>query len=1173
MKINILFFFLVGLFILPTVSAFGSYTEPSSCLLCRNTWIQDILDYIANLTTCTNCTYYNITNVTNNTYYGGKIAFEPELYENATHIFFNDTWSDNRYIQNYSSAVFDNLTVNQTILRGTESGRKLRILDWLYPSADGYKMVYDTDFEAVNDDWMGWYKTDQNDVYPDGGIFFGMANATHNLTVMKINGNSSVWFKSNITAQNLFANIDWSYIQNKPYRLNDTYPQYLYDSSGIAYFNETKLNSTISYFLASTTYYPNTTKTYAGTSTTSNLTLLWYYDDHTWNITEGTGASPLDFRINYTGVTDFNQILMRERYLGGSGHEIIVYLWDYDDSTWESYDVITDQAGQVTTNIPVLDPSDHISAGKVQLRFFHTGTGISSHRLYIDYVQLIDGYSAITNVEHDSLSGRDEDCINHPWVCENFNNKTNSYNTSEYWSNLTTKLSDYLLNSGDTATGNYSFSSFFYIDSTNRRIGIRRNPSLNALEVNGTIWLISTTPTMTFTDTDTGADSLITASSSVGGFSLNADNNNEVAGTYFAVSVDGSETLRVNSNKDLGVGATSPTERIHAKDTTDTRIKIQTDSTTVNENASLSFIISTSDTVANTGAIIQFRRTNSPATADGDLLFYTRSTTPSIKMRLNSTGDLNVFDNVKARRFESNVTTGTSPLTVASTTLVSNLNSDQLDSQHGSYYQNASNLNSGKVPLSRLSYIRNASGWTNTTNLTWTSKVVYINTSAKSTTTSSTFQYWRQEDNTSNVYFNNTLAFGSGSVDYYVCNNGTTYNPRGDLTFLFFDNFTGSSLNASKWTSFGTPNTKVSGGVLNISYTSTGTWRGIETLKKFSYPVYTKTRFKYLTNYTYPMDFGFHATSAYLARYQRDTTDNLELCSANGAGCSKAGLTYSLPNNIMQVWELFWNSTRVYGRRNNSAFGSTITTNILSYTNATIRIAGTGASSNTHFGTYDWVIAGKDVAVRPTITKTFIGPSCWKVTVNDAGSVNLQGYTINVTGINLTGNLRISSTATTYDDSGNLILRDYDGICIHNPESSSESVSCSSDSILKTAITDATSQIKGIMNYDIKEYIVKESGEKKLGVIAQELQKTMPERVKPFENILLVEQPNIWEIVKYIQELYTAEKEYISKVDTLEKELAELKEKLEKATADICKIDKTYCEVPEVPKEDNTTKT
>lgn len=52
---------------------------------------------------------------------------------------------------------------------------------------------------------------------------------------------------------------------------------------------------------------------------------------------------------------------------------------------------------------------------------------------------------------------------------------------------------------------------------------------------------------------------------------------------------------------------------------------------------------------------------------------------------------------IQANAFESTVATGTSPLTVASTTVNTNLNADLLDNQHGTYYRNASNINAGTI--------------------------------------------------------------------------------------------------------------------------------------------------------------------------------------------------------------------------------------------------------------------------------------------------------------------------------------------------------------------------------------------------------------------------------------------------------------------------------------------
>jgi hypothetical protein len=109
-------------------------------------------------------------------------------------------------------------------------------------------------------------------------------------------------------------------------------------------------------------------------------------------------------------------------------------IWDYSDSTWESYDIITDQGTLVITEIPVLDDAMHINAGKVQLRFLHLDNGIPSHRLYIDFIFLEETTSSVNNLDHDSLSNRDSICTNHPEVCLNYLNKTT------YWINATSSF-------------------------------------------------------------------------------------------------------------------------------------------------------------------------------------------------------------------------------------------------------------------------------------------------------------------------------------------------------------------------------------------------------------------------------------------------------------------------------------------------------------------------------------------------------------------------------------------------------------------------------------------------------------------------------------------------------------------------------------------------------------
>ena len=84
-------------------------------------------------------------------------------------------------------------------------------------------------------------------------------------------------------------------------------------------------------------------------------------------------------------------------------------------------------------------------------------------------------------------------------------------------------------------------------------------------------------------------------------------------------------------------------------------------------------------------------RTSAPTQSVGQVMTYS-----------SSDGKLKT-QTMQALTFDSTTTaSGTAPFTVASDVLVTNLNSDRLDNQHGSYYRNAGNLNAGTISDDRL---------------------------------------------------------------------------------------------------------------------------------------------------------------------------------------------------------------------------------------------------------------------------------------------------------------------------------------------------------------------------------------------------------------------------------------------------------------------------------------
>ncbi len=65
--------------------------------------------------------------------------------------------------------------------------------------------------------------------------------------------------------------------------------------------------------------------------------------------------------------------------------------------------------------------------------------------------------------------------------------------------------------------------------------------------------------------------------------------------------------------------------------------------------------------------------------------------------------DIGSFE-MRAQTFESDVSTGTAPIVVASTTKVANLNADLLDDQTGSYYLDFGNfvIDDDEIPIAKL---------------------------------------------------------------------------------------------------------------------------------------------------------------------------------------------------------------------------------------------------------------------------------------------------------------------------------------------------------------------------------------------------------------------------------------------------------------------------------------
>ena len=127
------------------------------------------------------------------------------------------------------------------------------------------------------------------------------------------------------------------------------------------------------------------------------------YDDITFNITENT-LSGLEFRVNFTGITAFNQLIFRYRSTVGENHIVKVQLYDYDTSTWENYATLGEVVDYDIKTIGVYDMDEHISSGVVQIRFYQDSNGNPSHIHYFDWINIANGFATPSGAEIDPFS-------------------------------------------------------------------------------------------------------------------------------------------------------------------------------------------------------------------------------------------------------------------------------------------------------------------------------------------------------------------------------------------------------------------------------------------------------------------------------------------------------------------------------------------------------------------------------------------------------------------------------------------------------------------------------------------------------------------------------------------------------------------------------------------------
>ena len=92
--------------------------------------------------------------------------------------------------------------------------------------------------------------------------------------------------------------------------------------------------------------------------------------------------------VGFTGITEFNRVVLNINYTQNSGHTINVDMYNYVNAAWDTFAVYSGLPGWYQLALGVIDSGPYISGGAVTLRLNHISGGNTGHRTWIDYIAL-----------------------------------------------------------------------------------------------------------------------------------------------------------------------------------------------------------------------------------------------------------------------------------------------------------------------------------------------------------------------------------------------------------------------------------------------------------------------------------------------------------------------------------------------------------------------------------------------------------------------------------------------------------------------------------------------------------------------------------------------------------------------------------------------------------------
>jgi len=341
---------------------------------------ETIYDY-SNTTTYNNYTYNNYTyyNVTGGGFNSSDFqnAFEKNLTGSINNTQFQYSDGILTILESWLKSLFYIKSEINDMISGNKTAVESTIISNRTESEINLRNNIQGNYTEVMNNNETWESV-TNSSYFVKTDFSGAFDNNLSAVESGLNVNSSMWW-SNVTG----FQYDWL----------------IKDGNNLA-FNSSHL---------STTYY-NATQSQAIAGTVDGGTLAdtqhpdGKYDGRTFNFSEASGSPGLDMRINFTGIDEFNQGVMRYKTSNLAGAYPIIQMWNYDTSTWEDYPPVAQSLTFATIEQPVFDSSEHVSGGVAQMRIYKASNGNTNNHYYVDWIAIAKGFGTPSGEEVDPYS-------------------------------------------------------------------------------------------------------------------------------------------------------------------------------------------------------------------------------------------------------------------------------------------------------------------------------------------------------------------------------------------------------------------------------------------------------------------------------------------------------------------------------------------------------------------------------------------------------------------------------------------------------------------------------------------------------------------------------------------------------------------------------------------------